>query len=815
MDTRRHNQLATLAACSAILLSLASMFLPDARLAGLAGTLGLAAVVAANHLVRPGREGLEARPNPVGQLAGVAAAGLLALVGLLLVAAVLARFGGASYLGSGPIFLAEHFTIITGPFVAAVAIGPLLAARGLVTLHDEVMPVQKVVSGIAQGTLLFFALLIALDVLPTEPWQTPYLLAFAGIGAWLDATRMAGLPTPARVGHWIERGETAQSRLVLRASAMGGNITVILLAAGGAAAGVVGYSSAAVALELLALFGLVFSTHAAAVVRKAAPIELEEDISSAKEEVRLLSLLSVAPVVVTAIGAVATAVALVGTLGSGSLLPLLESARPGAAILFAVLAGVNLARSRLRTYEDNTPVRKAVATTTVSFLMAHAFFSVLAASGVMSGPILDSGIFILFAFAATAAAGAYVLTRGLYPIPGTGRLKAKKGPKAKDDAESYKARVQRTLYAVYFTSGAFLLGAIGLVMAVSLGVLDLSLPQSQGGRNAAFLGLIAFGLLLIIGLVVVFFQSRQMKTPPSEGILFKKKATPDEVMRLVVLGVSITLALGLFFFGVLVQTSQLTSLGAIQLEAKHSTDFFVFAILLGLGPAGFLHNRERKRIRAIDARLPEFLRDLAESQRTGMTLTQAVITAAKGNYGALTPEIRKMAAQIEWGVSFDNALVSFSKRVNTPLVQRTVSLIIEASNSGGNVIDVLTAASDDAREIQMINSERKGGMQIYVMIIYIAFLVFLGVIAVLNVKFMPEVAKAVAGAEGVTVGSITFAAFDIQGFRTLFFHAAIIQGLGGGFVAGAMEDGKPVAGLKHAFAMTVIAYVAFRFFLGG
>ena len=174
-----------------------------------------------------------------------------------------------------------------------------------------------------------------------------------------------------------------------------------------------------------------------------------------------------------------------------------------------------------------------------------------------------------------------------------------------------------------------------------------------------------------------------------------------------------------------------------------------------------------------------------------------------------------MAAQIQWGISFDHALASFAKRVDTPLVQRTVSLVIEASNSGGNVIDVLTAASDDAREIQMIQAERKGGMQIYVMIIYIAFLVFLGVIGILNVKFMPEVSQAVAAASGVTVGSITFAAFDIQAFRTLFFHAAVIQGLGGGFVAGAMEDGKPVAGLRHGFAMTIIAYVAFRTVLGG
>lgn len=114
----------------------------------------------------------------------------------------------------------------------------------------------------------------------------------------------------------------------------------------------------------------------------------------------------------------------------------------------------------------------------------------------------------------------------------------------------------------------------------------------------------------------------------------------------------------------------------------------------------------------------------------------------------------------------------------------------------------------------MILKERKSSMSIYVMIIYIAFFVFIGVIGVLNAQFIPEVSRAVKGASGVTIGGLTFRAFDEEVFKTLFFHGAIVQGLGGGIVAGVMEGGKPISGLKHAFVMITIAYVVFRLVIG-
>ena len=65
-------------------------------------------------------------------------------------------------------------------------------------------------------------------------------------------------------------------------------------------------------------------------------------------------------------------------------------------------------------------------------------------------------------------------------------------------------------------------------------------------------------------------------------------------------------------------------------------DFVIFALLSGTGIYGFFEYFRLRRIYKIDLVFPNFIRDIAESRRAGMTFTKAILFAAKGNYGILT-----------------------------------------------------------------------------------------------------------------------------------------------------------------------------------
>ena len=130
------------------------------------------------------------------------------------------------------------------------------------------------------------------------------------------------------------------------------------------------------------------------------------------------------------------------------------------------------------------------------------------------------------------------------------------------------------------------------------------------------------------------------------------------------------------------------------------------------------------------------------------------------------------------------------------------------------MIDILTAASEDAREIKQIVSERNTQMSMYNVVIYIAFFVFIAVVLVLSAQFIPAFKKAVGAASGQQVGGLQFRDFDPEDFNTIFFQAALVQAIGGGLVGGVLSKGSPVAGFMHIGVMMIVAWLAFRVMVG-
>jgi flagellar protein FlaJ len=120
-----------------------------------------------------------------------------------------------------------------------------------------------------------------------------------------------------------------------------------------------------------------------------------------------------------------------------------------------------------------------------------------------------------------------------------------------------------------------------------------------------------------------------------------------------------------------------------------------------------MYQKKMKHITKIEEYLPTFLRDISEMSRAGLTLSRSVATVAKGEYGELSPEIKKMNDLMSWGVSFERSLLTFAYRMNTALIDRSVALITQASKAGGRVSQVLEAAARDSTEVKQLEREER------------------------------------------------------------------------------------------------------------
>ncbi len=207
-----------------------------------------------------------------------------------------------------------------------------------------------------------------------------------------------------------------------------------------------------------------------------------------------------------------------------------------------------------------------------------------------------------------------------------------------------------------------------------------------------------------------------------------------------------------------------------------------------------------------------------------MTLSEAIVVSAGGRYGELTPEIRKMAAQIQWGVPANKALSLFAERVDTPLVNRVVAIITKANQAGGNVADVLTMVSQDTKEIHQSEDEQRIAMTSYLAVIYISFAVFIVVIIILNTQFLVQMAEAgeqvspeEIGAEGGGggMGGTEIKTENIPIIQYIFTIAVFVHALGDGIVAGVLQNGSISNGMKHSFILLVIGFMSLRILFGG
>jgi flagellar protein FlaJ len=275
---------------------------------------------------------------------------------------------------------------------------------------------------------------------------------------------------------------------------------------------------------------------------------------------------------------------------------------------------------------------------------------------------------------------------------------------------------------------------------------------------------------------------------------------------------AITVPLALLLVGVplLMNINRLTT---PALLVDFIDDKLVFAILLVIIPLSIFFEIKSMKKKKLESNFPDFLKKLASTNETGMTLRDSIKLMARSETDALSREVKKIWHDMLWGIEINDSLVRFANRLRTQVITRSLSLITKANESSGDVGEVLIVAARDAASEQGMRRERTMSMMIYIVIIYISFFVFVGVIYVISTTFLTEMAAAgkqmaASGGQGGFLGN-----FDLDAYTQLFKHAAIIQGLSSGLMAGAMGEGSVMAGLKHSTIMIIIGYVIFTLFI--
>lgn len=267
----------------------------------------------------------------------------------------------------------------------------------------------------------------------------------------------------------------------------------------------------------------------------------------------------------------------------------------------------------------------------------------------------------------------------------------------------------------------------------------------------------------------------------------------------------------------------------------------LFSIIVSAVPYFIMSYMRHREVSAMEDQLPNFLRDLVEEARSGMTLPRAIQMCSKVDYGKLSKEVKKMYYQLTWGVPLEDVLKMFSGRVKeSKLIKRSIDVLIEAHRSGGEIVSTMESVAMDSAMVKNAEKERKSDMSHHTMTLYFIYFMFIGVLLSLVDVLGSMMANMGSGFSGI--GGMANLGFQVVGpcsgstqgltgsicsffsgpckvfsfgegsdcyYKSMFLYMILIQGMCSGLVAGQAGSESLSEGFKHGLIMMGIGFPAF------
>ncbi len=235
------------------------------------------------------------------------------------------------------------------------------------------------------------------------------------------------------------------------------------------------------------------------------------------------------------------------------------------------------------------------------------------------------------------------------------------------------------------------------------------------------------------------------------------------------------------------------------------TNYIVLSVMIAIIPYTIFYEIRSHKIWKIESAIPQFLRNLSIINETGLSLSESLRVMLRTERGPLRVHIERMFTDMSWGASTKEAFTRFANMVRLNSLSRVVALITKASETSGDIRQVLNITSEDSNINLQLKKDKSTNMLIYLIIIYISFAVFLYVIYTLMTTFLPQMAK------GAAAGGSTFIkSFDLDFYKVYFYHTALIQAFFSGMMAGVLGEGNPRSGFKHSIILMMIAFAVFK-----
>jgi flagellar protein FlaJ len=236
-------------------------------------------------------------------------------------------------------------------------------------------------------------------------------------------------------------------------------------------------------------------------------------------------------------------------------------------------------------------------------------------------------------------------------------------------------------------------------------------------------------------------------------------------------------------------------------------DVIIVMLLIALIPYALSYRSYVRRIDKVEGALPDFCRQLSSLVKYNMTLTHAIELTAQEGRSYIQEDIRMLSRDLLWGEKLSSALKRFADRMKNLSVDRLVILLSQTEHFTNDLSLTIDLQYHEAKSRESLKRERKSDMGVYIVIVFMAFGVFVFVQAIMSEVFlniMMENSDALS-----YLSSSTGAGFPAQLYQMIIYHSVLIHGFCSGLVAGMMGTGSIKGGVLYSCIMLSCGSIAF------
>jgi flagellar protein FlaJ len=222
------------------------------------------------------------------------------------------------------------------------------------------------------------------------------------------------------------------------------------------------------------------------------------------------------------------------------------------------------------------------------------------------------------------------------------------------------------------------------------------------------------------------------------------------------------------------------------------------ALFVATAPAAVVHSKLSRKKASIEQGINSFLRDLTEVRKTGLSPEKCIESLANRDYGEFSNELRKISAEISWGVPVRKVIMDFVKRMQSWMAKIVMFLLVETIDVGGGTIAMIESLARFNNLTQEVEKEKKMAVRPYIFMPY-----FAAILLVATTTMMIGFTSGTLGVAGTGAQKKDLSLLVMTFTVSCIFHSYLI-----GIVAGKISEESVAAGFKHAAVLVIIAVLA-------